>query len=431
MSTDQEKNLFPADMSVGEIVAKARRARRLTVKRIGHDLNIRETHLEAIEENRFGDLPGKVYISGFLRSYCEYLEIDPNPLIQRLREEGHLKPDTEYALPTPVEEGVMPSRAVILGALGLLVLLLAGFGVYYWQAGTSGQPKGEAAVSAEPLPLASDDMPMMDAADDAEPLPQFAAPEAGTPIPPPAVPEEPAPATPEPQSTAPAVTAPATAAKKATEAEAILARADGAAATPVAKTPKQPEKTPEAAPAEANIPPAPAGARIRLFANEEVWVQVRDTVSDRVYVSRVLKKGESYWIRPRVGTLLDVGNPPALDVFVDGRNLGAVGTVDRRVWGLPLVPGYLVDDYYGKGLNRQANIDTRPRQEPVRPATQQPATVSAPAVPAAPVAAPAQEPKPESVGTSAALAPAPVATPVPEAPQPATPTTEALPWAQP
>ncbi|MBI1362404.1 MAG: DUF4115 domain-containing protein [Proteobacteria bacterium] len=392
MSTKEEQTVeqMLAETTVGELVAKARRSRRLTVKRIAHDLNIREAHLEAIEENRFNDLPGKVYITGFLRSYCDYLELDPNPMIQRLRDEGYLKPETEYALPTPVEEGVMPSKAVVYGAISALVLVMAAFGVYYWRAGAAGTP-GEATLSAEPAPVVTDEM-RKEADDsahkDMQPEPEFVAPdpehevlneqateeavkeqvqeekaEAAAVVADEVAQEEKATET-KPKVTAATPAAPAASVAKSEKsaADAILARADVNAISKPAKAPK-PEVVAEPQEPKEVIPPAPAGARIRLVAGDDVWVQVRDTVSDKVFVSKVLKKGESHWVRPRVGTVLDVGNPPSLLIVVDGKNLGPSGTIDRRVWGLPLVPSYLTDDYYGKGLNKQANIDTKPAQD--------------------------------------------------------------------
>src|SRR5579885_1190566 len=41
-------------------------------------------HLDALESDRFGDLPGPVYAKGFLRNYATYLGLSPDELIQEL-----------------------------------------------------------------------------------------------------------------------------------------------------------------------------------------------------------------------------------------------------------------------------------------------------------------------------------------------------------
>ena len=41
--------------------------------------------MEALEQERFGELGGSVYAKGFLRSYAGYLGIDPAPLLEAYR----------------------------------------------------------------------------------------------------------------------------------------------------------------------------------------------------------------------------------------------------------------------------------------------------------------------------------------------------------
>jgi len=369
MSSKKEQTIeeMLQDLTIGEIVAKARRSRRLTIKRIGDDLNIRPSHLEAIEENRFSDLPGKVYITGFLRSYCDYLELDANVFIDKLRTDGHLAPETDYTLPTPVEGGMMPSAKIMAGAGVLLVILGVVFGLYYWQIGSGGE-RGEAKVETAPATLVTPAL-VEESTQKVEeggmtPSPEFVSPDPEDEVKqnktPEAVPDEPEQQVADRTEETPAKPL-ADTPKPQSAASAILARAETSSALKKKAEPKPAEPAKVEVPQEpkAVIPPAPAGARIRLVAMEEVWVQVRDTVSEKVYVSKVLKKGESHWVRPRVGTVLDVGNPPALNIFVDGKDFGASGILTRRVWALPLVPSYLTDDYFGKGLNLQPNIDTK------------------------------------------------------------------------
>ncbi|MGK2906039.1 MAG: helix-turn-helix domain-containing protein [Desulfuromonadales bacterium] len=47
---------------------------------------IRESSLESIESNRFSDLPGQVYVTGFIKVYANYLGVDSKPLLKQLEE---------------------------------------------------------------------------------------------------------------------------------------------------------------------------------------------------------------------------------------------------------------------------------------------------------------------------------------------------------
>ena len=53
---------------------------------------IKSSYLEALEQERFGELGGSVYAKGFLRSYAGYLGIDPAPLLEAYRAQERPEP---------------------------------------------------------------------------------------------------------------------------------------------------------------------------------------------------------------------------------------------------------------------------------------------------------------------------------------------------
>ncbi len=67
------------------------RARRedlgLSIKEAGIKLRIKTRYLEDLEEERFGDLPAKIYAQSYLRKYAELLGLDSRDLEMRLEEE--------------------------------------------------------------------------------------------------------------------------------------------------------------------------------------------------------------------------------------------------------------------------------------------------------------------------------------------------------
>ena len=71
--------------TIGEALRSAREAQGKSLDDAAVATRIRSSYLEALEEERFGDLGGSVYAKGFLRSYAGYLGVDPAPLLEAYR----------------------------------------------------------------------------------------------------------------------------------------------------------------------------------------------------------------------------------------------------------------------------------------------------------------------------------------------------------
>jgi cytoskeleton protein RodZ len=76
--------------AIGDQLAEARVGRGLSIEQAAQDTRISQRFLEALEAEDFGALPAPVYVRGFLRSYANYLKLDPQPLLDELayREQG-------------------------------------------------------------------------------------------------------------------------------------------------------------------------------------------------------------------------------------------------------------------------------------------------------------------------------------------------------
>lgn len=72
--------------SVGQILKEAREARGLTLHDMQEKTKIQPRYLKAIEEDRFEVLPGHFYTRAFVRTYAEYVGIDPQPLLSQLKD---------------------------------------------------------------------------------------------------------------------------------------------------------------------------------------------------------------------------------------------------------------------------------------------------------------------------------------------------------
>src|ERR671911_2223785 len=71
--------------TIGEALRSAREAQGKSLDDAAVATRIRSSYLEALEEERFGDLGGNVYAKGFLRSYAGYLGVHPAPLLEAHR----------------------------------------------------------------------------------------------------------------------------------------------------------------------------------------------------------------------------------------------------------------------------------------------------------------------------------------------------------
>ena len=70
------------EISVGEILASARKKKRLRYKKLSSELNIDEIYLIALEEGNFDLIPGgEAYVKGFIRSYAKKLDLNPDDVI--------------------------------------------------------------------------------------------------------------------------------------------------------------------------------------------------------------------------------------------------------------------------------------------------------------------------------------------------------------
>jgi len=277
---------------VGNDLRSARERLGWALEDVASTLRIRLVYLTAIEQGRFGELPGRAYALGFVRSYAKLLGLEGEEIARRFRSEARDitgRPALEF--PAPV-----PDRGVPAGALVLLGVLLA-VGAYVGWYRMSGDRPGEAVVQTVPdrlLPLVQT-APPVTASQPLPPAPQVAV-----------VPPMPGLPTYSPTS------------------------AGAAMPPPMLAAPAQ------AAPATVP-PPGPGDSRIIVRARADSWIQVRDKAGQTVF-NRVLRPGETFNVPPKQQLLLTTGNAGGVDLVVDGAvapSLGATGVVRRD---LPLDP---------------------------------------------------------------------------------------------
>jgi cytoskeleton protein RodZ len=316
----------------------------VTLADAAETLNIRRPYLDAIEEGRYGDLPGPTYALGFVRGYAEYLGLDGNEVTRRFRTEmagtersgtkepgkkrlGTKGPGTKAMLyfPLAASETASPKAGVLL--VGAMIALVAYGG---WYALTAGNGLPSELVAPLPARLAAllPDARMVPDSPPPQTLPPIPgrAPVELTPVDPDATESR----QPEPPAIAsegqPALERSATAQAAPSEAAASQAEPTPASNVPIADPPI-------ADPAGADPVAAAGRPRVVLQASQESWVEIRDRFNKRV-LSRLMAAGDRLEIPDEAGLRLTVGNAGGILIKVDGHlvpPLGGPGVVLRNV----------------------------------------------------------------------------------------------------
>ncbi len=125
--TEPLPNIAPMP-SIGAILRKARDERGQTLEQCADILKIRRVYLEAIENNNWDDLPDLVYVTGFIRSYANYLGLDGERVITQLKSTHRgMNRKAELDMPKPMYDVSSPNKKIIFGAAAALLLIYIGW----------------------------------------------------------------------------------------------------------------------------------------------------------------------------------------------------------------------------------------------------------------------------------------------------------------
>jgi cytoskeleton protein RodZ len=72
--------------SFGEHLKRERELREITIREISDETKVSCRYLEALEQDNRSKLPAEVFIKGFVRSYANYIGLDPDEAILRYQE---------------------------------------------------------------------------------------------------------------------------------------------------------------------------------------------------------------------------------------------------------------------------------------------------------------------------------------------------------
>jgi cytoskeletal protein RodZ len=161
------QNMQDASMAaVGRTLSQARASRGLSLDDVERDTRIAKRYLEALEHDEFDILPAPVYCRAFLRTYSQYLGLNPQEVLRTYPENAGPSAGPAQIAPLPqVNRAPPPALSmnwIIAGGV-VLVFVLAGALLYKMGSGSNEpdtnktsvsalatQPAGEGAESANP-----------------------------------------------------------------------------------------------------------------------------------------------------------------------------------------------------------------------------------------------------------------------------------------
>jgi cytoskeletal protein RodZ len=127
---------------IGSSLREARLRQGLEFPEIEQATKIRAKYLEALEQEHFDLLPAQTYVKGFLRSYADYLGLDPQLYVDEFTSRYVIGDDDSMVRPRrsppPRTTRRIQSRAVLLALVG--IALVATLVIVAWKAGNANKP---------------------------------------------------------------------------------------------------------------------------------------------------------------------------------------------------------------------------------------------------------------------------------------------------
>lgn len=288
----------PADgATAGQLLRQARETAGLHVATLAVALKVPVRKLEALEEDRYDQLPDAVFVRALASSVCRTLKVDAQPILERL-------PQVERPRLLPQDQGInapfrapgdgpapglvdQVSRPVVLTVIALLLgaIVLIFLPARHEEAPAKSEPVKTAAAPA-PAPAETQTAPAQ--------VPALAASVAAAPA---------------------IVASPAVAPAPAAPPAATASRAVAAAGTATTVS----ASTTSTGPATAAAPAAPASGIVVFRAKGESWVKVSDAKGTTV-LQKLMKAGESAGASSaNLPLSVTVGSAEATEVQVRGQ----------------------------------------------------------------------------------------------------------------
>lgn len=131
--------------SLGTYLRGLREAKGVALDDIARSTRVGRRHLEALESDNLGELPAPVFVKGFLRAYCEFLDVLPDEALALYREAAGEPAAERPSGPPPA----LRSRRTGPLVISLVLFVALGASLFALRLGLNkGSPRQVPAVSA-------------------------------------------------------------------------------------------------------------------------------------------------------------------------------------------------------------------------------------------------------------------------------------------
>lgn len=150
--TDNAQAIGAAGPAPGGRLAEARRAQNMTPADVARQLKLSLWQVEALEAGRYEQLPGPIFVRGFIRNYARLLKLDPGDLLLEAGERLPQPASRQQPLPSPdipFPGAGKPRWPALAAAAAAIVGILAVY-EFYWNEPEPGAGQPVAIPSPSP-----------------------------------------------------------------------------------------------------------------------------------------------------------------------------------------------------------------------------------------------------------------------------------------
>ena len=106
--------------SVGQYLRQQREAKAMSIEEVARATRVPMSSVERLESDQFDELPGEVFVRGFMKSYARAVGADPDDVLARYTASRRVA----WVTPLPISSPTRPARSKRYGVAIAFVLLL-------------------------------------------------------------------------------------------------------------------------------------------------------------------------------------------------------------------------------------------------------------------------------------------------------------------
>lgn len=121
-------------LSVGKLLKDARERKKLSLSDVEKRIKVREQFIRALEEDKWDTFTSHIYITGILKNYARFLELDERRILAFFRREYERIEDIKFK--EKVSSSYLSSdskKTIIVGFISIFILLVGYFSYQLFQ----------------------------------------------------------------------------------------------------------------------------------------------------------------------------------------------------------------------------------------------------------------------------------------------------------